>query len=76
MEHNCERLPGRASQYIIYDRHGFAFRGRRTGFGGWEAAPSHMGRFHDIRRFRAPTLRDLCRTVGESARNPQSPEEA
>lgn len=66
MEHNCRRVPGMPSQYVIYDRHGFAFRARRTGFGGWEARPSHMGQADDTRRYAAPTLRDLCRMVGES----------
>ncbi len=67
---NCDKYPFKKSQYIAYDKHGFAFRVRKSGTqrNSWEASPSHMGAASDYRRFTAPSLSEICAKIGASIR--------
>jgi hypothetical protein len=66
LAHNIERYLGKRGVYIAYDAQGFAFRVVKTGFGGWEAAPSHASRDFDNRRFKGATLNALAEKIARS----------
>lgn len=62
---NCDRSP-LTGKYLIYDAEGFAWRASKTGFGGWEAKPSHLKHKDDKRYAKGDTLKELCETIGKS----------